>query len=88
MIQIGVKELREELGRYLNQVRRGETIHITRYGKRIARLSPDKPEMTGELKKLLDHQNINWNGQKPRGASRPVTLKGSPASGAVIEDRR
>lgn len=37
---IGVRELRQNASRYLEQVEAGDTLHVTRNGKVVARLVP------------------------------------------------
>lgn len=40
MIQIGVRELRQNASRYLAEVARGETVELTNRGRLIARMVP------------------------------------------------
>lgn len=40
MIEVGVRELRNSLSRYLHKVREGETIVVTDRGKPVARIGP------------------------------------------------
>lgn len=40
MERIGVRELRQNASRYLDRVRRGETIEVTSHGQPVARLAP------------------------------------------------
>ena len=43
MNQVGVRELRQNLSRYLVQVKHGETFTVTERGREVARLSPSGP---------------------------------------------
>jgi antitoxin (DNA-binding transcriptional repressor) of toxin-antitoxin stability system len=54
MIQVGIRLLKNRLGGYLDQVRRGETIVITDRGKPVARIErivedEELPEAFGRL---------------------------------------
>lgn len=43
MVDVGIKELRNNLSRYIAQAREGEDIWITDRGKRVARISAVVP---------------------------------------------
>lgn len=40
---VGVRELRQNLSRYLTQVKEGESFAVTERGREVARLSPSGP---------------------------------------------
>ena len=40
---VGVRELRQNLSRYLERVKRGETLTVTERGHEVARLVPSHP---------------------------------------------
>ena len=43
MDQVGVRELRQNLSRYLAEVKEGESFLVTERGREVARLSPSGP---------------------------------------------
>jgi len=43
MDRVGVRELRQNLSRYLVQVKEGESFAVTERGREVARLSPSGP---------------------------------------------
>lgn len=43
MDQVGVRELRQNLSRYLAEVKEGESFIVTERGREVARLSPSGP---------------------------------------------
>jgi prevent-host-death family protein len=43
MNRVGVRELRQNLSRYLVQVKAGESLVVTERGKEVARLTPSGP---------------------------------------------
>ena len=89
METIGIRILKENLSRYMNQVKSGETIIVTDRKKEIAVIMPFK--MATEEKKifqLVQRGVASWSGGKPRGMIPRVTSRGKSVSGAVIEDRR
>ncbi len=40
MVAVGVRELRQNLSRYLKQVKEGASLEVTEHGRVVARLSP------------------------------------------------
>lgn len=40
---VGVRELRQNLSRYLDEVKRGESFKVTERGREVARLTPSGP---------------------------------------------
>lgn len=50
MPEVGIRELRDHLSRYVNDVREGAELTITDHGKAVARLLPlDRPRKLDEL---------------------------------------
>lgn len=66
--EVNVKELREQLARYIAQAEAGEEIVITRRGKAVARLAP--PERTApEFPDLSElRASIKLKGEGPLAA--------------------
>jgi prevent-host-death family protein len=42
---VGVRELRQNLSRYLERVKQGETLTVTERGREVARLVPSDPDI-------------------------------------------
>jgi len=92
MISAGIKELKNNLSKYLSRVKKGEDILITERGKAIARIIKEDPknialrEVFGPLiiKGLITLPNQKIDNE----ISTPVKLPGKPVSEMVIEDRR
>jgi prevent-host-death family protein len=42
---VGVRELRQNLSRYLERVKNGETLTVTERGHEVARLVPSRPDI-------------------------------------------
>lgn len=43
MIQVGVRQLRQNLSKYLAEVKQGESFVVTERGREVARLTPSGP---------------------------------------------
>jgi prevent-host-death family protein len=69
MPKVCVRDLKNNLSRYLKRVQGGEEIIVTERGRSVARIVPAEPH---NLKRLLDplirEGALKWNGGKPRGA--------------------
>ena len=92
MISAGIKELKNNLSRYLSQVKKGEDILVTERGKAIARIIREDPKeihLREVLSPLIVKGVIKLPSQKiDREISTPFKLPGKSVSEMVIEDRR
>ncbi len=77
MIEVGVREFRDGLSRYLTRVRRGERLTVTDHGRPIAEVTPlgDDP-----IERLIDQGLI-----QPAKRSRQLPPTPVPTTGSVSE---
>ena len=87
---VGIRELKQNLSKYIKKTRQGEKFIITDHKKEVAVLLPfTKEETEGELLSGLVREGIvNWKGSKPKGSVLRPRILGPSISDAVIEDRR
>lgn len=89
MTAVGIRALRDSLSEYLRRVREGERVVITDRGQPVAALvALDTPPEVQVGWDLVDQGLASWSGGKPKGSRDLPRLQGSPASDAVLEDRR
>jgi len=89
METVGVRQLKENLSRYLKRVRSGESIVVTDRKKEIAIIVPSGKEADEEkLLQLIQRGVAHWSGGKPKGLRSRVVSCGKSVSEAVLEDRR
>lgn len=93
MRKIGSRELKNRLGRYLDAVRRGESLLVTDRGKLVAKISPanenaQDDRTVEEILKQSEAQGLIRRARRPMSRSRAVKIKGVPASRTILEDRR
>ena len=90
---VGVRELRQNLSRYLARVKEGETLTVTERGHEVARLVPSHPDVDPYYLKLA----AKYGATIPKGDlleaidSLPPRRKPAPAGTAdaiLAEDRR
>jgi prevent-host-death family protein len=85
-MDVGIKELRDGLSRYLARVREGGTITITDHGKPIARIVP--------VGRLTTYEQMKLDGritpaQRPKGpAPEPIELAGGGTVSEFIAEQR
>jgi prevent-host-death family protein len=92
MISAGIKELKNNLSRYLSKVKKGEDILVTERGNVIARIVREDAQNRALRKALrplimkglltLPTQHVD------KDVPQPLNVSGKPISEMVIEDRR
>jgi prevent-host-death family protein len=86
---VGIRELKNNLSRYLDKVKQGENLAVTDRGKIIAYILPaEKSPSHDELIRMVREEKASWKGGKPAGSAHPAAAKGKPVSEIVIEERR
>ncbi len=87
MEEVGVRELKASLSRYLRRVRAGETIVVTDRGRPVARIVPAGiPE---HVARLMAEGRVTWSGKPFVPPEKVFKLKpGPPISDYISEDRR
>jgi len=93
MQKVAARELKNRLGRYLKEVRRGRSLVITDRGKPVAQLSPVSENSGGETELLAILKTLETQGKLrlptgPLRKFRPLPGRGKSASQMIIEDRR
>jgi prevent-host-death family protein len=90
METIGIRELKENLSRYMKRVKTGERIIVTDRKKEIAIIIPLAKQAGEEetIYQLIQRGVACWAGGKPKGMPVRIVSRGKSVSSAVIEDRR
>jgi prevent-host-death family protein len=84
----GIRDLKNKLSHYLREVKKGRSIVIMERGKVVAKIIPAQQHPDVEkLKKLARTGLGTWKGEKPKGASRSVVVKGKPVGDIVLDER-
>ena len=93
MKKVGSRELKNRLGKYLAQAKKGQTIVVTDRGEPVAQLGPAKNNAKAEdaietrLRELAAAGHIRL-ATRPFRDFKPIKVKGKPLSRMIIEDRR
>jgi len=89
MEKIGIRELKENMSRYMKKVKTGEGIIVTDRKKEIAVIIPiGKKAGEEKLYELIQRGVASWTGSLPEGMPERIVPRGKSVSSAVIEDRR
>lgn len=85
MAEVGIRELRDHLSRYLDEVQQGNDVVVTDRGRAIARILPMSGETT--LDRLIREGRVTPAKTRARRLPTPIKTKGT-VSDLVAEQRR
>jgi prevent-host-death family protein len=85
-IEVGVRDLKNNLSRYLGQVEAGIEVVVTDRGRPIARLNSIADEPTDKLAALIDAGLVRPPTSKVR--QRPVPLRASGSVSELVAEQR
>jgi len=85
MAEVGIRELRDHLSRFLERVQAGEEVVVTDRGRAVCRVLPMDGERT--IDRLIREGTVTPAKTMKRPASRPITALGT-VSDLVAEQRR
>ena len=92
MIRAGIKELKNNLSRYLSSVKMGEEILVTERGRPVARIVKEEYRVRSIRSALAPLVQTGLVSLPTRSIGRdrlsPLKTPGKPVSEMVIEDRR
>jgi prevent-host-death family protein len=89
METVGIRELKNHLSRHMKRVCSGARLLVTQRGRSIATINPvEAPPGTAWTNALIEAGHAHWNGGKPAGSRRPVSVAGRNVSALVLEERR
>ena len=86
MLDVGIRQLKNEASALIDQVEHGEVLTVTRRGRPVARIVPIG--MAPGIARLVEEGRVRWSGRRP-ALPEAVALRGTGPSAAetVIDDR-
>jgi prevent-host-death family protein len=89
MQHVGVRELRQNLSKYLSEVKGGESFAVTERGREVARLTPSGPE-DSPIARLVAERGATMPCRNllEAAASSPGVPVGGPPSIEILEEMR
>jgi prevent-host-death family protein len=86
--KVGIRELKENLSKYMAKVKSGQSIVITEHGKPVGRIIPEGQSLEERIEALRQAGVIAWNGKKLKRIKPPIVNRSDKlASDIVIEMR-
>jgi prevent-host-death family protein len=86
--KVGIRELKENLSKYMAKVKSGQTIIITEHGKPVGRIIPEGQSLEERVEALRQAGVIAWDGRKLKRIKPPAVNRGDKlVSDIVIEMR-
>lgn len=85
---VGVRELRQNLSRYLRRVKAGEGFIVTERGEEVARLTPAGRRETALAELIAERGATIPRGDLLQVLPRPDAPAGAPASSEVLAELR
>jgi len=86
--QVGIREIRQNLSKYLKRVEEGETFEVTDHGRPVAMLSPVSTSRQPTLERLArDGWIILGTGEDITAMGDPLPYDGPPTADVLDEIR-
>jgi prevent-host-death family protein len=86
--KVGIRELKENLSKYMAKVKSGQSIVITEHGKPVGRIIPEGQSLEERVDALVQAGVIAWDGRKLKRIKPPAVNKSNKlVSDIVIEMR-
>ena len=89
-LTVGIRQLKEQLSHYLDQVKAGSTVVITERGAPVGQIVPMAPSLEERLQQLAQANLLAWSGRKLGSASPAAgrTQDAKTVAELLLEDRR
>jgi len=85
---VGIRQLKEQLSHYVEQVKTGAAVVITERGKPVGRIVPWMASVESQLQQLAAANLLAWSGRK-LGSTVPVArVRGSKTVAELLLDDR
>ncbi|MBI5349088.1 MAG: type II toxin-antitoxin system prevent-host-death family antitoxin [Chloroflexi bacterium] len=87
-VNVGVRELKNQLSKYLRQVKAGQTILITEHGQMVGRIIPMSHSLEDRMGHLRQSGVIAWNGKNLKRVKPVARTRGKKTvAQLLLEDR-
>jgi prevent-host-death family protein len=86
--QVGIRELKTHLSRWVQEVKQGSTVVVTEHGRPVARLVPEPASFDDRVHALRASGLVQWSGRRLGKPAPRVPLRGrASVAELLIEDR-
>jgi len=87
-LEVGVRQLKNHLSRYLREVKRGRTVVITERGKPIGRIIPKGLPVADRIEALAKAGLVEWNGKRINPTEPVVVNRSSRLVSDILVEMR
>ena len=86
--KVGIRELKENLSKYMAKVKGGQSIVITEHGKPVGRIIPEAQSLEERVDALVQAGVIAWNGKKLEDIEPPAINRSNKLASDIIIEMR
>ena len=86
--EIGIRALKSQLSRCVQDVKKGATIVVTERGRRVARIVREPGSLDERIDVLRSPASIHWSGRRLNAARPIATLRGKRSVAAIVVENR
>lgn len=89
-MQVGARELKNRLGKYLKRIKLGETVIVTDRGVPIAELRPiesKKLSVEERLARMAETGDLTPASGRRFTRVEPISVRGKPVATTIVEER-
>ncbi|MHB1253787.1 MAG: type II toxin-antitoxin system prevent-host-death family antitoxin [Candidatus Humimicrobiaceae bacterium] len=89
MEKVGIRDLKNKLSSYIQNVKKGDSFIVTDRGVDVALIEPVDAIKYKELMLMVKEDQAEWSGHKPKFSGKTAIAKGEKTvSEIVMDDRR
>jgi prevent-host-death family protein len=87
-VTVGIRELKAQLSKYMQQVKAGATLVITERGKPVGRIVPVGASVEARIQELVQVGLVAWSGRKVSPIDPVARTRGKrTVADLLLEDR-
>jgi prevent-host-death family protein len=87
--QVGIREIRQNLSKYLKRVEEGETFEVTDHGRPVATLGPVRRTHSPTLERLAAQGwAILGTGENLADMGEPIEISEGPTASEILDELR
>ncbi|MCK5646131.1 MAG: type II toxin-antitoxin system prevent-host-death family antitoxin [Anaerolineales bacterium] len=87
-LYVGVRDLKNQLSKYLREVKKGRSIVITERGKPIGQIIPKTSSIDDRIEMMINAGLLEWNGKKLEHYEPDVINRSSRLVSDILVDMR
>lgn len=88
MEKVGIRDLKNKLSSYIQNVKKGESFIVTDRGVDVALIEPVDSIKYKELMLMVKDEQAEWSGRKPKFSGKTAIAKGEKTVSEIVLDDR